>query len=171
MVQFGASSPSASPATAHTLTRQWRLMSAGACSFLTIISLGSTTPVRINGATVPVRGARTLSGTPNQPRDQFTTSRLLDSQNPIRFMKADPAATRFGIFQVGTFSSRSRILQPLWPNDHHCGEMDTAALFAEVRPRRRPAAFGARFPAVCSSTYTSSHTILLPFASIMATEQ
>ena len=73
----------------------------------------------INGATVAVRDAGALSGTPNSTRDQFTTSRLLDSPKPYCFMKADPRSTRFGIFQVDTnfSSSLARILQPLWPDN------------------------------------------------------
>ena len=72
----------------------------------------------INGAAVAVRDAGALSGTPNSSRDQFTTSRLLDSPKPYSFMKADPRSTRFGIFQVDTnfSSSLARILQPLWPS-------------------------------------------------------
>jgi hypothetical protein len=70
----------------------------------------------INGATVPVRTAAALSGTPNSGSDQFTTGRL--TQNPpSSFMKADPRATRFGIFQVDTnLASNPRITDPLWPS-------------------------------------------------------
>jgi hypothetical protein len=72
----------------------------------------------INGATVAVRAAQSLTGTPSSSADQFNAARLLDTPMPYCFMKADPRSTRFGIFQVDTnFStSLSRITQPLWPN-------------------------------------------------------
>jgi hypothetical protein len=71
---------------------------------------------RINGATVPVRTASILAGTPNSGVDQFNASRL--TQNPpSSFMKADPRATRFGIFQLDTnLTTNPRITDPLWPS-------------------------------------------------------
>src|SRR5207247_9792405 len=74
----------------------------------------------IIGATVPVRRAQTLSGTPSSTIDQFNLARLADSslQDPDSFMKADPRATRFGIFQFRppSTSTSTRIKDPLWSN-------------------------------------------------------
>jgi hypothetical protein len=76
----------------------------------------------INGATVPVHNSGSLSGTPNPSttgtnNDQFSAARLSDSPIPDCLMKADPRATRFGVFQFKqTLSSSSaRITDPLWP--------------------------------------------------------
>jgi hypothetical protein len=70
----------------------------------------------MNGATVPVRAASALNGTPNSGSDQFTAARLNDTPLPYSFMKADPRATRLGIFQVnGNLTTNARITQPLWP--------------------------------------------------------
>jgi hypothetical protein len=70
----------------------------------------------INGATVPVRTAGSLTGTPNAGTDAFTAARLTQSP-PYCFMKADPRATRFGIFQMDpNLTATARILQPLWPS-------------------------------------------------------
>jgi hypothetical protein len=69
----------------------------------------------INGATVPVRTASSLSGAPDATNDRFNTGRLTQSP-PYCFMKADPRSTRFGIFQIDTnLTTTPRITQPLWP--------------------------------------------------------
>jgi hypothetical protein len=70
----------------------------------------------VNGATVPVRVASNLSGIPDATNDRFNTGRLVQSP-PYCFMKADPRATRFGIFQMDTNPATTpRITDPLWPS-------------------------------------------------------
>jgi hypothetical protein len=76
----------------------------------------------INGATVPVRQAQALGGLPNTPNatlDNFNAARLLDSTLPYSFMKADPRATRFGIFQMNLNPSSTvgRITDWFWPTN------------------------------------------------------
>ena len=69
----------------------------------------------IYGATLPVRTASSLSGTPSSTNDQFNTGRLTQSP-PYCFMKADPRATRFGIFQVNpNITTTARITNSVWP--------------------------------------------------------
>jgi len=72
----------------------------------------------ISGDTVPVRNAGP-TGKPDSVTDAFTTSRLTDPGPPACLMKADPRATRFGIFQVDVNldTTAARILQPLWPTN------------------------------------------------------
>jgi len=74
----------------------------------------------INGDTIPVRNAGSSDGTPDSTRDQFNTSRLNDAPLPDCLMKADPRATRFGIFQfrAGSSWATTRITDPLWPTDN-----------------------------------------------------
>jgi hypothetical protein len=68
------------------------------------------------GATLPVRIATSLSGAPNSTNDQFTTTRLTQSP-PYCLMKADPRATRFGIFQIDpNLTTNSRLTESLWPS-------------------------------------------------------
>jgi hypothetical protein len=72
----------------------------------------------INGDTVPVRNAQARNGKPTAA-DVFGTNsvtRLIDAPIPDCLMKADPRATRFGVFQFKqTLSSTARITDPLWP--------------------------------------------------------
>ena len=79
----------------------------------------------INGATVPVHASASFSATPNPNttgtnNDQFSAARLSDSPIPDCLMKADPRATRFGIFQFKQTlsSSTARITDPLWPSSN-----------------------------------------------------
>lgn len=70
----------------------------------------------MNGATVPVRIASTRSpAAPSSTVDQFNTGRLTQSP-PYCFMKADPRATRFGVFQMDTnpSSTIARITDYFW---------------------------------------------------------
>ncbi len=70
----------------------------------------------MNGATLPVRTANSRSPpTPSSTVDQFNTGRLTQSP-PYCFMKADPRATRFGIFQMDAnpSSSIARITDYFW---------------------------------------------------------
>jgi hypothetical protein len=91
--------------------------------FIGIIDRNSTisgvTGSWINGASVPVRAAGSTTGLPNSSpnRDQFNAARLTDFPIPDCLMKADPRATRFGIFQFKqtVSSSTARITDPLWP--------------------------------------------------------
>jgi hypothetical protein len=73
----------------------------------------------IIGDTVPVRTASSLNGRPGSGDafDNNAVNRLRDSPLPDCLMKADPRATRFGIFQFKqTLSSTTgRITDPLWP--------------------------------------------------------
>ena len=68
----------------------------------------------INDAALPVRRSLLPSGTP----PPFATSQLTtEVPAPAAYMKADPRATRFGIFQIDTNpTTSSRIVLPLWPN-------------------------------------------------------
>jgi hypothetical protein len=66
----------------------------------------------ITDAPLPVRNSGALSGAPQA----FGTAQLTQSP-PAVYMKADPRATRFGIFQMDTnLTATSRILLSLWPN-------------------------------------------------------
>jgi hypothetical protein len=79
--------------------------------------IGINDPISwINGDTLPVRTASNPSGAPDTSNDRFNTGRLVQSP-PSCLMKADPRATRFGIFQMDTNldTTAARILQPLWP--------------------------------------------------------
>ena len=82
-------------------------------------TIGGITGSWMNGASVPVRAAGSLTGLPNSSpnRDQFNAARLTDFPVPDCLMKADPRATRFGIFQFKQTltSSTARIVDPLWP--------------------------------------------------------
>jgi hypothetical protein len=81
----------------------------------------------INGDTVPVHAAPSLTATPdprNNSPDQFSTNnpnRLTDAPLPHSLMKSDPRSTRFGIFQFrpplawNHNSNTARITDPLWP--------------------------------------------------------
>src|SRR5262249_8835345 len=69
----------------------------------------------INDAALPVRQSLSPSGAP----PAFATSQLTtEVPAPAMYMKADPRATRFGIFQMDTVltTAKSRILLPLWPS-------------------------------------------------------
>jgi hypothetical protein len=69
----------------------------------------------INDAALPVRQSLTSTGTPRA----FATSQLTtEVPAPAMYMKADPRATRFGIFQTDTVltTAKSRIVLPLWPS-------------------------------------------------------
>jgi Putative Ig domain len=66
----------------------------------------------ITDAPLPVRNSGALNGAPQA----FGTAQLTQSP-PAVYMKADPRATRFGIFQMDTnLTATSRILLSLWPN-------------------------------------------------------
>jgi hypothetical protein len=73
----------------------------------------------INGAAVPVHSSDNVAGTPDNtgPKpDQFNTNRLTESP-PYSFMKADPRATRFGIFQIDPPNGiTTRITDLFWPS-------------------------------------------------------
>jgi hypothetical protein len=71
----------------------------------------------MNGATLPVRTASSRSpATPSSTVDQFNTGRLTQSP-PSSLMKADPRATRFGIFQLNSnITSAARLTEPFWPS-------------------------------------------------------
>jgi hypothetical protein len=67
---------------------------------------------RITDAALPVRDSGAPTGAP-QP---FSTAQLTQPQLPAVYMKADPRATRFGIFQMDTNpTANSRIIESLWP--------------------------------------------------------
>jgi hypothetical protein len=91
--------------------------------FIGIIDRNSTisgvTGSWMNGDTVPVRSASSLNGRPGSGDafDNNAVNRLKDSPLPDCLMKADPRATRFGIFQFKqTLSSTTaRINDSLWP--------------------------------------------------------
>jgi hypothetical protein len=71
----------------------------------------------VNGDTVPVRNAGSPAGTPSPTTDTFTVARLTDPGPPACLMKADPRATRFGIFQMDpNLTTTARITQSLWPS-------------------------------------------------------
>src|SRR5439155_27138969 len=67
----------------------------------------------INDAALPVRQSLLLTGTPRA----FATSQLTtEVPAPAAYMKTDPRATRFGIFQSDTNpTASSRIVSSLWP--------------------------------------------------------
>jgi Putative Ig domain. len=68
----------------------------------------------INDAALPVRQSLLSTGTPRA----FGTSQLTtEVPAPAIYMKADPRATRFGIFQTDTNpTTNSRIVLSLWPS-------------------------------------------------------
>jgi hypothetical protein len=68
----------------------------------------------INDAALPVRQSLSSNGTPRA----FGISQLTtEIPAPAAYMKADPRATRFGIFQSDTNpTTSSRIVLPLWPS-------------------------------------------------------
>jgi putative Ig domain-containing protein len=68
----------------------------------------------ITDAPLPVRDSSGLTGAPQA----FGSTQLLQSP-PGVYMKADPRATRFGIFQMDTAitTAGSRITLPAWPNN------------------------------------------------------
>jgi hypothetical protein len=67
----------------------------------------------ITDAPLPVRDSGGLTGAPQA----FGAAQLTQSP-PAVYMKADPRATRFGIFQMDTVlaTAKSRIMLPLWPS-------------------------------------------------------
>ena len=67
----------------------------------------------ITDAPLPVRDSGGLTGAPQA----FGTGQLTQSP-PAVYMKADPRATRFGIFQMDTVltTTKSRLVLPLWPS-------------------------------------------------------
>jgi PKD repeat protein len=68
----------------------------------------------ITDAPLPVRDSGALTGAPQA----FSTAQLTQPQppGPGVYMKADPRATRFGIFQMDTNpTGNSRIIDSLWP--------------------------------------------------------
>jgi Putative Ig domain len=78
--------------------------------------VGLNDPVSwITNAPLPVRDALTVAGL---PRD-FSTAQLTQTP-PGVYMKADPRATRFGIFQMDDVltTTKSRIMLPLWPSGY-----------------------------------------------------
>jgi hypothetical protein len=84
-------------------------------------TIGGVTGSWINGTTVPVHNSGSLAGTPSTSTstnaDQFSAARLTDSPLPDSLMKADPRATRFGIFQMKTNpTTNARITESLWPS-------------------------------------------------------
>jgi Putative Ig domain len=67
----------------------------------------------ITDAPLPVRDSGGLTGAPQA----FGAAQLTQSP-PAVYMKADPRATRFGIFQMDTVltTAKSRMMLPLWPS-------------------------------------------------------
>jgi len=67
----------------------------------------------ITDAPLPVRDSGVLTGAPQA----FGTGQLTQSP-PAVYMKPDPRATRFGIFQMDTLltTAKSRVVLPLWPS-------------------------------------------------------
>jgi hypothetical protein len=67
----------------------------------------------ITDAALPVRDSGALTGAPQA----FGAAQLTQSP-PAVYMKADPRATRFGIFQMDTVptTAKSRIMLSLWPS-------------------------------------------------------
>jgi len=68
----------------------------------------------INDAALPVRQSSSSSGT---PRAFVSTQLTTEVPAPGAYMKADPRATRFGIFQSDTnLTTSSRLVLPVWPS-------------------------------------------------------
>src|SRR5437016_7309566 len=67
----------------------------------------------VTDAPLPVRDSASSSGAP-----QAFSSGQLTLSPPAVYLKADPRATRFGIFQMDTVltTAKSRIMLPLWPS-------------------------------------------------------
>ncbi|MBA3830791.1 MAG: hypothetical protein H0X34_02630 [Chthoniobacterales bacterium] len=112
MLQVGASSPSALPATSHPFTATLEVDTGGGVFVPYNHFEGiSDTMSWINDAPIGVRDANS-TGTPRA----FTATQLTQSP-PASFMKADPRATRFGIFQIdANITSTARMTNPLWPS-------------------------------------------------------
>jgi hypothetical protein len=133
-------------------------------------TIGVVTGSWMNGATVPVRTASSTTGLPSSSLDQFNATRLTDSPIPDCLMKADPRATRFGIFQFKQTqsSTTARITDPLWPlgNANYAngygGSIADSAGPVEHAPRRFSTAGGGNniyFPAtLCINNAASSST-------------
>src|SRR4029453_19294275 len=67
----------------------------------------------VTDAPLPVRQSLSLGGTPRAFADSQLTTEV---PAPAAYMKADPRATRFGIFRTDTNpTTRSRIVLSLWP--------------------------------------------------------
>lgn len=116
----------------------------------------------INGAQIPVRKSNSFSGKPSTSVDQFNTGRLTQSP-PSSLMKADPRATRFGIFELTT-ASTSRITQSLWPSGQTSGygglisPSNASGVVAHV-PVRFDSSTLPYYPATfCRNTESSSST-------------
>jgi hypothetical protein len=114
MLQFGASSPSASPATRHPFNATMEVDVGGGVfipyhHFEGIIDDASW----IDNAPIGVRDANS-TGTPRA----FASAQLSQTPPPS-LMKADPRATRFGIVQIST--TTSQITEPLWPSSQMNG--------------------------------------------------
>jgi hypothetical protein len=114
ILQFGASSPSASPATARPFNATMEVDVGGGVFVPYNHFEGiSDNASWIDNAPVGVRDANS-TGTPRA----FTTVQLSQTPPPS-LMKADPRATRFGIVQIST--ATSQITQSLWPSSQTNG--------------------------------------------------
>ena len=69
----------------------------------------------ITDAPLPVRDATNINGAPLA----FSSTQMTQSP-PGVYMKADPRASRFGIFQMDTVmtTNASRVVSPLWPTNY-----------------------------------------------------
>jgi len=131
--------------------------------------IGGVTGSWMNGATVPAHLASQSNGQP-AGSETFNSARLTESPLPDCLMKADPRATRFGIFQFKQTqsSTTARITDPLWPlgNANYAngygGSIADSAGPVEHAPRRFSTAGGGNniyFPAtLCINNAASSST-------------
>jgi hypothetical protein len=123
----------------------------------------------INDAALPVRQSLSSNGTPRA----FDISQLTtEVPAPAVYMKADPRATRFGIFQMDTNpTATSRILLSLWPNadgtvpNGFGGTLGTDVEHVPNRfsdpllyPAYYPATFAINGPADQRATTTTTYT-------------
>ena len=156
------------------LTQRWNIsFLVLRLGFHTTVSRGLTIPTSwINGDTIPVRNSNGINGKPVNADnfDNNAVSRLRDSPLPDCLMKADPRATRFGIFQFKQTSSSAtaRITDPLWPTGNttypngYGGTIADPAGPVEHAPNRFATAGGGNniyFPAtLCINNAASTST-------------
>jgi putative Ig domain-containing protein len=118
----------------------------------------------INDAALPVRQSLSSTGTPRA----FATSQLTtEVPAPAAYMKADPRATRFGIFQTDTNpTTSSRIVLSPWPTNNGAvpnGFGGTVGTDVEHVPNRfssaayYPATFAINGPVDARDTATTTY--------------
>jgi hypothetical protein len=123
MLQMGASTKQGTSTIPHSFNATMEVDASGGVGspvwvpynrFVGIIDTASW----IADAQLDVRDSGSKPGTTPAPSPPPFTSAQLTQSPPAVYMKADPRATRFGIFQFDTNpTTSSRIMLPLWPSN------------------------------------------------------